>query len=485
MLEAAFWLGAFSFAALRPAWVRRHALRIGAVVLAAQLASAYVAIRDYAEFAKLEEPAVRATEGTGELAQRALIDDVSSFSSELNVILIVLDSFQSDFFAEVILDPELESALPPGFTFYRNAVSLYPRTEYSVQSMLTGEAIPDNVHLRGWVRGQVSRSLPTRLAESGFDAVLATFSRAQYRDFSVWDYRSVINADIANPDSSSGSWSTDVYKLLGLAQFRLTLHFFKRWVYDDGRWGTVLFYPDLEYGWGGSKIQHETRTDLATLEALTASASAEDEIPRFRFYHFYGTHQPYSVDETCSYQDSSETSRPNVVSMSHCILTRLFEFFHQLDEIGVYDRSLIFVLGDHGQKYVPLDRSVASPPLQTQPQRKAQLRRGRRIRAHWLGVPLFLAKPIGKRGSLRISDAPVSLCDVPRSVFSALSMPGDYACESIFDEQIDRRPARRHFRYPNIVERRQRGIEIDAGTVFEKYEVVDHSWLRDSWIPAQ
>jgi hypothetical protein len=78
----------------------------------------------------------------------------------------------------------------------------------------------------------------------------------------------------------------------------------------------------------------------------------------------------------------------------------------------------------------------------------------------------------------------VSLCDVPNSVIDgALSIEGDFECESIFSGQNPRRTPRIHYRYPNLAERRELGLSRGDGLPFEKYSVQGHSWLPDSWIP--
>jgi hypothetical protein len=224
--------------------------------------------------------------------------------------------------------------------------------------------------------------------------------------------------------------------------------------------------------------------DLAIFDELMASASADDTAPRLRFLHFYGAHRPYTVDERCLYADPMRHGRKGDIAMSHCILSRLFEFLHKLDEIGVYDQSVIFVVGDHGG-HVPIDVSVASPALPESESRREIPRNlpGPRLKNPWRGVPIFLAKPLGNRQPLRVSDQPVSLCDVPNSVIDALSIEADFECESIFSARNPRQTPRIHYRYPSLGERRELGLKPGGGLPFEKYSVLGHSWLADSWIP--
>ena len=142
------------------------------------------------------------------------------------------------------------------------------------------------------------------------------------------------------------------------------------------------------------------------------------------------------------------------------------------------------MLADHGS-HVELDVSAASPALPEieAPRGLSQNFWESRVKQPWWGVPLFLAKPLGDRQPLQVSDLPVSLCDVPKSVIDALSIEGDFECESIFSDRDPRRAPRIHYRYPTLAQRRELGLSLRGGLPFEKFSVLGHSWLPDSWIP--
>jgi hypothetical protein len=481
LLEMAFWAATLALALTKHEWIRRRALPITAIVLGLQLAALADHVHQNAPFPEPSDSETSVVHAKG-VTDLSLIRSVSLFSRDLNVIIIVLDALQSDFFSEAMRDPELRAAMPPGFTYFRNAVSLYASTPFSLQTMLTSRALPDNVNTRQWRREHAPGALPARLAERGFDAVLTTYSHSIYTNFGMWGYRRVLNSTLAG--LATARWREDVSNMFALGLFRLLPHFLKPRIYDDGSWQTSQLYPPLEAASQDPRIFYDTRMDLAAFDELIASASADDTAPRFRLLHFYGTHRSYTVDESCSYPSDGDTriSRKNVITVTHCMLSRLFEFLHKLDEIGVYDQSLIFVVADHGEKYVPLDVSAASPglPESGAPHDAANHREATRIDHPWRGVPLFLAKPLGDRQPLRVSDLPVSLCDIPKSVSDALSIEHDFGCESIFSERSPRQAPRMHYRYLSFADRRSLG---QKGLVFEKFTVVGHSWLPESWIP--
>ena len=483
ILELAFWTTAVALALSRPAWIGRRALFIAGVVFALQLTAVAGLVHDNAPFPPPTDPQAQLTHGE-DTDDLSLVESVGQFSRDLNVIIIVLDSLQSDYFAEVIRDSDLRASMPPGFTYYRNATSLYARTEFSLQSMLTARAIPDNVDLRKWRMEHIEQTLPAILSERGFDAVLTTFTRANFRNFGTWRYHRVLDATIAEAGSANSVWRNDVNDLFAIGLFRLSPHSLKSLIYDNGSWRVRPLYSRARPEPRDSRIQYETRTDLGVLDKLATSASADDVAPRFRFLHLYGAHRPYSVDGSCRYAGPSEFKREKVNGVTHCVLSRVFAFLHKLDEIGVYDRSVIFVLADHGG-HIPLDKDVASPPLP-----ESEVTDGSpenppasRLKYPWRGVPLFLAKPLGDRLPLRTSDQPVSLCDVPNSVMDALSIEGHFECESIFSTRVPRQTPRIHYRYPTLAQRRELGLALGDGLPFEKYLVRGHSWRPESWIP--
>jgi hypothetical protein len=99
---------------------------------------------------------------------------------------------------------------------------------------------------------------------------------------------------------------------------------------------------------------------------------------------------------------------------------------------------------------------------------------GRFARNYWIGVPVFLAKPLGDRQPFRTSELPVSLCDVPSSIFDALAIEHDFECESIFSAEADRQQPRLHF----LLRGR---INPGEQVIFEEFAVEGHSWLPESW----
>jgi hypothetical protein len=293
----------------------------------------------------------------------------------------------------------------------------------------------------------MAQSVPARLVERGFDAVVVTFARRLAGipcDTERLGYKCLRSQTLAGPLGVSAAQREDVRNMFAVGLFRLSPHFLKPWVYDEGRFRTPQLYPAREATWRNPKILYQSRLDLAVFDQLTASAVADELAPQFRLLHFHGAHHPATLNKSC--RNNEDGVWAGDIEVAHCILSRLYEFLHKLDEIGVYDQSLIFVLADHGLW-------------------------GRK--GHWRGVPVFLAKPRSDRRPLRTSELPVSLCDVPSSIFDALEIEHDFECESIFSAQMDRRHPRQH----HHGQKKQKG----KAQVFDRSTVEGDSWLAESW----
>ena len=195
--------------------------------------------------------------------------------------------------------------------------------------------------------------------------------------------------------------------------------------------------------------------------------------------HFRGTHSPATVGPDCRYA-GAWLERETTIGTASCLLSRLFSFLHRLDELGVYDRSLVLVVSDHGHPFLPIDPDRARTPASEAERGSAPVGD---LDAFWRGVPLFLVKRIGQRHRLRTSDAPVSLCDVPATIAEELGVPSPYECPSVFSSAatgVRERP-RVYFSQPSyLAQRNARNKRVE----FEKFLIEGHSWNAGSWRAA-
>ncbi len=101
------------------------------------------------------------------------------FSKRKNVILLVLDTFQTDIFAEIVTEsPEIAKPFE-GFTYFRNSLGGYPFSELSIALMLTGRYYDNSLPFERWKKDAFgSDSIPRVLMTDNWQVDL--FPKVSY-----------------------------------------------------------------------------------------------------------------------------------------------------------------------------------------------------------------------------------------------------------------------------------------------------------------
>lgn len=291
--------------------------------------------------------------------------------TEENLLVLVLDSVDADQFAQALAEaPDLSRRLE-GFTWYRNAMGLSDPTKYGLPALLTGQAYTQPVDYAGFIAAAYADApLYTMLAGDVWDARFFTDSRYVSLDAGVVD-------NLAREELAVNDPAGLTRDLLRLCAFRYAPHFLKPqlWMYSN------VFLP---YAQAQGEPVYEV-TDPA-FDARLREEGLEATVERaFRLIHLTGMHPPYTMDADCQYQAQGVTAQEQ---MRGCL--RLAEdYLEQLRALGVYDRSAVLILADHGTETVHR--------------------------------PLLLLKRPGDTGEMAVNDAPVSYADLPATYVALLT----------------------------------------------------------------
>jgi len=406
------------------------------------------------------------------------------FSKSRNVILVVLDTFQTDFFDEIIREsPEIARSFP-GFTFFRNNLGGYPFTELSVALMLTGRYYDNSRPFERWMKeAYEGNSIPRVLKANGWrvDLFPKISYSLYYSDKVASNYVKGVPFSERLPDVAYG---------LDLSLFRSLPHFIKPFIYSHQDWFLKRL---LNRHWKASpkKKDHAARmvvplarkkrrnselfsarsflrsADVKFVDAAYSESAVSDDPGAFKFYHLNGPHLPFVLDENLNYV-RMEVNRQNYRRAAIASLKLVALFLERIRQLRIYDDSLIFIVGDHGAGYQG-QKFVLQPGMPADKMGKV-ITEPFKINA----LPLMLAKPFGARGELLTSDSPVSLSDIPATVFSALGLPVDAAGQSIFSVAPSANRERRYLRYGS------RDIYSYYGDMKE-YIITGPAWLDKSW----
>ena len=340
--------------------------------------------------------------------------EIFEFSAKQNVIHIIFDAFQSDIFQE-IMDEDINyyNKALDGFTFFKETTSTFPSTFLSIPAILSGRNYSNDIPMREFINSTLNgKTIPNALYDSGYDVDLVHFldlyNTGRFSSSYCIDYYEGINQKL---DLSQASM------MLDLVLFRSAPHFIKKVIYNNQSWTIQpLFFQ-------GDVIQLRPFNHLDFLKYLTENIRVKKEKPVYKFIHLMPPHIPLVMSMDCNYAGKSlPYTRENIKTQSRCTLNHLIETLDELRSVGIYDKSLIIVHGDHGNK-IPLNN------------RNSKERLGETGFEKIMGValPLMLIKPPHNNGALRTSNAQVMLTDIPATISSILDIDEEFPGCSVLE----------------------------------------------------
>ncbi|TFG77019.1 MAG: hypothetical protein E4H23_09035 [Chrysiogenales bacterium] len=409
------------------------------------------------------------------------------FSKNKNLIMVILDAFQTDVFNEIIHEnPGMSEALD-GFTYYRNSLGGYPATELSVALMLTGKYYDNSIPFEQWKKNVYSAdSIPSVLKSAGWQVDI-------YPDVSY----SLYYSDKIASNFIKGVPLTDkifsIAQIYDIAFFRCLPHFLKPRVYNDQAWLLKAYiHATLKKSRPGkihstrvtrsatkkklknrflfSRTSYKRSPVIRFFDQMLYESSTIDNKGSFKFYHIMMPHIPLLLDKNLKFQ-KMEVTRQNYKTYATAAVKLMILFLEHLKEIGIYDDSLVVILGDHGAGHQGQAFELhAGMPMR---ENATVVTHASRVSA----MPLVLVKLNSAHGSLQVSDAPVSHGDVPATVFSDLGF--SIKTPGLPMQTLD-----------GAAERERRFLIYAGRDIFSyygdmtEYIVSGFGWFDESWRPS-
>lgn len=310
--------------------------------------------------------------------------EIVDFSTESNVLLIMLDRMDYNFIAKI------EERYPgffdrlDGFTCYDNAISEFAHTRPGANYMLTGydatlfKERADDFFKHSWDDGE--RHILKDLKDAGYDINLY----GEIRSLLGTDYASfqpyINNIKLA----SRVSWKKLAVRMAILSAYRDFPYTMKPFF----RCSTDTFNNVFSGARGFSG-------DEADMNGFLPNAAFSGDTRTFKFYEFKGSHTPYTLTAEGEHSDT-ETDALSQTMGAFEVLIRLMD---ALKANSAYRDTAIIITADHGVIYSDYE------PLE-----------------HPTRIGLFY-KPAGVEGTpLQRSYAPVSLKNVPATLVKSAGL---------------------------------------------------------------
>ena len=483
LLDAALWLLGIGLAIRYCGWMAQNLVSISSVFLILiQCISIYSGLSN-------RPPEDR---------YRVDVREKFTFSKQQNVILLVVDAFQTDVFQEIIdEDPALKDVFD-GFVYFRNAVSGFRQSYPSIPNILTATYFDNSIPMWDYLRDAYlsESSLPKFFNDNGYKSEVYEAKPGLYINPAV-----ITNA---GPSSDYAQASSDILYNLDVALFRYVPHYLKKLVYNNQLWFLSYWFSQnsssLHLSGNTNKSEDDENADYIDLsnrpakEYFTEDALAKlsnlrvanhfinhskvgYEQPVFKYYHMLGTHLPIRMTHDFQYVEPERT-RTSLKDLSVGVVGLIDLILVSFRELNIFDDALIIVTADHGM-WTKVSE-VKIPDYLTQLHGESGSI-ARKLLPQQIGtaLPMVLVKRIGARGPMRTSDAPVALSDIPRTVVSELgydvsSFPG----ESMF-EVPDNQARKRLVHYSTFSE--NPAYSEPYRSTMTEFIVDGFSWLDTSW----
>lgn len=259
-------------------------------------------------------------------------NDEFSLSNENNIVIFVLDAFDSSYFKE-LLDTyeELDEAFKD-FTYYPDTAAAAARTKVALPAILTGVPYTVPLSYNEYIDYAYEQTnLYRTLNDLGYGIGIYTPG-----------FVSTSHIDIVDNFVSDGS-KVSSYSLLAKYMYQSTAfkympHLLKRyfWLYSG-------VFQELQIGTGAQK--YSTNSVEYYQRLLQNKVSVSNMKGAFRFYYIDGPHPPFYMNEYAQKVSPDETDQ---IKQARGSLYIVEEYMKQLKEAGVYDKTSIIILADHG-----------------------------------------------------------------------------------------------------------------------------------------
>ena len=363
-------------------------------------------------------------------------------SSEKNVIWIVIDRFDTTFYAEAReACPEIFYHLDDGFTYFNDMTSLYPRTFPSVAYMLTGIEHDFHDARSDYLAEAFSNAKFLQiLKENNYSVNIYTDNYYCYED--ARDLEGYV-------ENSSRADSVEVVQKPKLALDMTRLSLFR--ILPVAAKNTVgsISTPDFQ-----KYIVYETdypkyeSADMKVIYDYLSENSLQlfDGQNNFTFLHIAGCHLPNKYNENFESPEKSDEWN-SVVSMKQSFkIVNLY--LDQLKALGIYEDATIIITGDHGSLQgsdtrLPTDPSRPNPIL----------------------TALFVKESGASGTSLTVNSAPVMQADIIPTILRSEGIDTDEDFgKSVFEIPVDQ-PRKRKYNFQSY--------QKDTGG----YEVIEYEIL--------
>lgn len=327
-----------------------------------------------------------------------------AFSPQKNVLVVLLDGFQSDVFAEIVSEhPKIKSALT-GFTYFPDTAGVGATTYLSLPSIHSGEEYKAGEPIRTYFKKSISdQSFLSKLASSGYKVTLVN----PLQKICPKGAGCVDGADIVHAGGARNLTVDTALQLIDLSIFRAAPSFLAMAAYNNGQYIVRRYFIDRA-------LTNHVPVAKRTMEVFADELDATAKKPSAYFLHMMIPHPPVELNSACKFvAETLPFTRENYKAQALCGLRAFMEIINSLKKSDVYNATTIALIADHGIGFPSARVTKEEAAKQSNP--------------YWPGLvglanPTFVIKPAGAIGEFKVSE---NLVDLPELGATICNLTGD------------------------------------------------------------
>lgn len=361
----------------------------------------------WASVAQSQETAYR-TAGALDAQQ---LQEVYTFSSHRNLLLLILDCVPADIALEVIAAQEPITGALKDFRFFKNNLSIAPQTYMSMANLHIGAFWSESFdeHQQSAPRKVRDQSFLNLLADAGWQ--LSLIGRGPCPE------KLAICGSTNTRNLGAGGqfhFSEPFIQALNILLLKTSPSFLKAWVYNNEDF-RIKGVDVLRFSTPGNhttsvsqipRFASEAQRDNYFLTWLGEHGSLGDTLPRFKMFHLMSAHPRFYLDSACERGDQ-EYSREAMKRHVACQFQAIVSLLSKLKEKGIYDTTSIIIAADHGIDFPSgfVDTAQAQDSVPNFPQMVTQA-----------NALLMFKREQADLPHMEISDLPTSTIDIALTV---------------------------------------------------------------------
>ncbi len=392
------------------------------------------------------------------------LKDITRFSTDRNLLIVLMDTFQSDVLQQIVDQDPLIGEQLNGFRFYPDTLGVAPSTYLTMPAFHSGMTYNNMMALTEYYDlGVREGSFLVELAENGYQVdVINPIAGVCPLKASTCKRQETLLLHAEEVTSSETS------RLADLGILRGTPGLLKQWVFSDNS-GPIT---RLRNGNTLSGLNLRIYQGNTVLELIANNLWTDNTAPTAKLIHLLNTHAPYMFDRDCQFTGTKNAQdRAHMTLQSICAMHWFLHLLDQMKAEGIYENSMIILTADTGAGTIYGSEDLSSLYAQAHGIEAGEL--GRLIGG---ANPVLAIKFPGAHGRMQTSAIQAQLTDLPRTVCENLQ---DCTKTEGINLGVNESTVRERIYYHYRWENEYWGLNHIPGII--QYTVNGPLWLESSW----